>query len=59
MLRKVSLVAVPLTERIGSVAALATLNVMQETESWKVVTKLGDLVKENWESIANQNKKFD
>ena len=44
------------TERIGSVAALATLNVMQETESWNVVSKLGEQIKENWETIAERNK---
>jgi len=44
------------TERIGSVAALATLNVMQDTESWNVVSKLGERIKENWDSIAKQNK---
>lgn len=44
------------TERIGSAAALATLNVMQETESWNVVSKIGERIKENWDSIASQNK---
>ena len=44
------------TERIGSVAALATLNVMEETESWKFVTELGGRIKENWESIAKRNE---
>lgn len=43
------------TERIGSVAALATLGVMQETLSWQVVTKLGKSVKQNWDRISNRN----
>ena len=44
------------TERIGSVAALATLNVMEETRSWETVTKRGQTIKENWEKIAKSSK---
>ena len=34
------------TERIGFVAALSTLKVMEETESWKVISNLGNYYKE-------------
>ena len=34
------------TERIGFVAALSTLKVMEETESWKVISNLGTYYKE-------------
>lgn len=41
------------TERIGPAAALATLKVMEETESWKTITNLGEYVRSGWKSLAN------
>jgi glutamate-1-semialdehyde 2,1-aminomutase len=40
------------TERIGPVAALATLKVMEEIKSWEVVTAIGKKVQEGWKSLA-------
>ncbi len=43
------------TERIGPTAALKTLQIMEETESWNVVTKIGKKVKQHWDAIASDN----
>lgn len=43
------------TEKIGPAAALATLDVMDDTKSWEVVTKTGLEIKENWEKIADKH----
>ncbi len=40
------------TERIGSVAALTTLEVMKEIESWKILPKVGLSIKENLQKLA-------
>ena len=40
------------TERIGPTAALATLDVMEETKSWEIITKMGQYITEQWNSIA-------
>ena len=40
------------TERIGPTAALATLDVMEQTKSWEVITKMGQYITEQWNSIA-------
>ena len=42
------------TERIGSVAALETLNVMQKTKSWITISKTGLYVKKKWKKLANK-----
>ena len=46
------------TERIGPVAALETLKVMEETKSWEYISDLGRYLKSRWKEIA-KNKKLD
>ncbi len=41
------------TEKIGSVAALKTLEIMKDIKSWKIITELGKIVKKNWKAIAD------
>jgi glutamate-1-semialdehyde 2,1-aminomutase len=43
------------TERIGPTAALATLDVMEQTKSWEVITKMGSYITEQWQTIAKSN----
>jgi glutamate-1-semialdehyde 2,1-aminomutase len=43
------------TERIGSVAGLKTLEIMEKIKSWDVISSLGKKVKTNWESLAKKN----
>ena len=40
------------TERIGSVAALKTLEVMEKTKSWEILPKIGGSVSEGWQRIG-------
>jgi len=42
------------TERIGSVAALKTLDVMQEERSWEVITETGRSVSKKWKKIGDK-----
>lgn len=42
------------TERIGPVAALATLKVMKETRSWETVTRNGLKIRQGWEEISQR-----
>ena len=44
------------TERIGFVAALATLDYMKKNKTWKKITSIGRLVKNNWETISKKNQ---
>ncbi|MDB2449686.1 aminotransferase class III-fold pyridoxal phosphate-dependent enzyme [Pseudomonadales bacterium] len=44
------------TERIGPTAALATLDVMEETRSWEIVTSTGDAIRERWQTMAEKFK---
>jgi glutamate-1-semialdehyde aminotransferase len=44
------------TERIGSVAALKTLEVMQDLKSWDVITEQGQKVQNGWKQLANKHK---
>ena len=44
------------TERIGFVAANATLRAMENERSWEKVSSLGKKIKTTWEAIAQQNK---
>jgi glutamate-1-semialdehyde aminotransferase len=44
------------TERIGSVAALKTLEIMEKIKSWEIISSLGIKIKKNWKSIAKNNK---
>ena len=43
------------TERIGSVAALETLNQMEKIKSWNLITKKGTKVQSKWKEIAKNN----
>jgi glutamate-1-semialdehyde aminotransferase/spore coat polysaccharide biosynthesis protein SpsF (cytidylyltransferase family) len=43
------------TERIGSVAGLKTLEVMEKIKSWDIISSLGKKVKENWAHLAKKN----
>ena len=40
------------TERIGSVAALKTLEVMEREESWKRITNIGKDIQNQWKELA-------
>ena len=43
------------TERVGSAAALATLNEMRKTKSWLKITKTGKFVRSEIKKIAIKN----
>ena len=43
------------TERIGPSAALKTLEIMEREESWKTITKNGNLMKDFWSKEAKNN----
>jgi len=42
------------TERIGPTAALATLKVMSDLESWKVISEKGTLISNFWNSLSSK-----
>ena len=44
------------TERIGPVAGLKTLEIMEKIKSWKTISSLGRKIKMNWEVIAKKHK---
>ena len=44
------------TERIGSVAALKTLEIMEKIQSWNIISDIGKKVKINWDSLASYHK---
>ena len=47
------------TERIGTVAALKTLEIMLKIKSWELISKIGNSIKENWKKLAeNHNIKI-
>jgi glutamate-1-semialdehyde 2,1-aminomutase len=43
------------TERIGSVAALKTLEVMERDQTWKVITKTGLSIRAGIQSLADRH----
>ena len=43
------------TERIGSVAALKSLEVMEATGSWQVITDKGNRIRKIWQNLADEN----
>ncbi len=43
------------TERIGPSAALKTLEVMQKTKSWEIITQKGKNIQQKWLEIAASN----
>jgi glutamate-1-semialdehyde aminotransferase len=42
------------TERIGPTAALASLAKLDSLGSWEILPRFGRLIKQGWESLANQ-----
>lgn len=42
------------TERIGPTAALKTLEVMERTQSWEKITKVGLMIRARWQQLADQ-----
>ena len=44
------------TERIGPTAALATLKIMKDIQSWNIITEIGKKVQTGWADLANDNK---
>jgi len=46
------------TERIGPTAALATLNVMEETKSWEIITSIGNKMRAGWKQLALDNNLY-
>ena len=48
------------TERVGPTAALKTLEVMKDIESWKIITDIGLKVRNNWSDLFHKyNIEFD
>ncbi len=43
------------TERIGSVAGLKTLEVMEKTKSWEQITATGNRIASLWKKIGERN----
>jgi glutamate-1-semialdehyde 2,1-aminomutase len=43
------------TERIGSAAALKTLEVMERIRSWDTITAIGQRIGERWQSLAQRH----
>jgi len=43
------------TERIGSVAGLTTLEIMEKEKSWKQVTEIGSRITTGWERLATNH----
>ena len=44
------------TERIGSAAALATLDVMEKVRSWETITATGKIIREEWKRLAAKHE---
>ena len=42
------------TERIGPTAALATLNTMEHTKSWEIITRTGLDIRNGWQVLADK-----
>jgi glutamate-1-semialdehyde 2,1-aminomutase len=43
------------TERIGPTAALKTLEVMERTQSWEIITQIGLKIRYNWQQLADKH----
>ncbi len=43
------------TERIGPTAALKTLEVMEKTKSWEVITGIGEKMQQKWKDLASSH----
>jgi glutamate-1-semialdehyde 2,1-aminomutase len=44
------------TERIGSVAGLKTLEIMEKIKSWEIISKIGLSIKKKWEYLSKKHK---
>jgi glutamate-1-semialdehyde aminotransferase len=44
------------TERIGSAAALKTLEIMEKIKSWEIISNIGKKIKINWEDLSSKYK---
>jgi glutamate-1-semialdehyde 2,1-aminomutase len=44
------------TERIGSVAGLKTLEIMEKIKSWEIISKIGLGIKKEWEHLSKRHK---
>ena len=42
------------TERIGSTAAIKTLEVMEKEQSWQVISEIGKNISERWNQLGNK-----
>lgn len=42
------------TDRIGPTAALATLDEMERSKSWELITAIGNRVRKGWQSLSNE-----
>ena len=42
------------TERVGPVAALKTLEIMERISSWETITNTGHLIREKWEKLGEK-----
>ena len=43
------------SERVGYVAALKTLDIMEETKSWEVISSIGDSIRGCWSALAEKH----
>lgn len=43
------------TERIGPTAALKTLEVMERTKSWDMITQIGLKIRQHWQQLADKH----
>ena len=44
------------TDRVGTVAALKTINEMEKSKSWDKITKTGRIIKRKWSHLAKKYK---
>ena len=45
------------TDRIGPVAAIKTLEVMERIKSWEIITRIGNKVRKNWMKNSDAKKR--
>ena len=43
------------TERIGPAAAIKTLEVMEKTKAWKIISRTGKKIKKEWQKLADKH----
>ena len=44
------------TERIGSTAALKTIEIMEKKRSWEIITEKGSLITKRWKALAKKHE---